>query len=417
MLVLGFYHVSTGRPLLITSKAKEHSDDWASAQNELRVEKRLCRSALSRASLSAACSAALVARSEVPENVFLCIGTMGLCPLMEELLGAPLRRFAFIGVCAVCSTSSSSSLPNDGNGFGAGVAHRLLLPLLKVQNMKLPRKVPSAPGTCCHGFSLQPNTMQSTVPAIVTQNHVGRSSPGCNVRPHLHLAFWLLAAVCPSARILVVLAGKDLEALAYMDPLQCNMSEAIKAIVPKDFTTSAKYLQVHVQRHDEDGIICPKAPRRRDTPEKLMYHSDLKKVQEVTAETHVVCASLRSGEQRSTTRGMGEMLYKGRSKKREDGSADQDCFDQTNECVPQDTVCSTAQPTQSQGRGEERERERRFAESNPKGARDFIPYSRKFQTAFRHLLYCSVCPHFAACLVLRADVAVAACRGMCSCPR
>jgi hypothetical protein len=43
------------------------------AADELRVDKRLWRSALSSASLSAAWSAALVARSEVPENVFLCM--------------------------------------------------------------------------------------------------------------------------------------------------------------------------------------------------------------------------------------------------------------------------------------------------------------------------------------------------------
>lgn len=66
--------------------------------------------------------------------------------------------------------------------------------------------------------------------------------------------------------------------------------------------------------------------------------------------------------------------------------------------------------------GGEREAERRYLLKATLGARDLIPYSRKFQTAFRHLLYCSVCPHFAACLVLIVDVAVAVCRGMCSCP-
>ncbi|KAG9533622.1 hypothetical protein KCU93_g113, partial [Aureobasidium melanogenum] len=254
MLVLGFFH------------------DWASAQNELRVEKRLWRSALSRASLSAACSAALVARSEVPENVFLCIGTTGLGPLIEELLGAPLRRFAFFGVCAVCSTSSSSSLPNDGNGFGAGVAHRLLLPLLKVQNMKLPRKVPSAPEV--RKQRQDRNRMCGIVVAVV-ERMFARACTSLLGYPQVQRSFsrhgsktlcWSVA-VCPSARILLVLAGKNLEALAYMDPLQC------KSVPERKHNPTC---------HDMQNICSPtscedNSPRRRDTPEKLMYHSDLKK--------------------------------------------------------------------------------------------------------------------------------------------
>jgi hypothetical protein len=59
--------------------------------------------------------------------------------------------------------------------------------------------------------------------------------------------------------------------------------------------------------------------------------------------------------------------------------------------------------TQSQKRGKEddRERERRFAESNLKEARNPVsyPYSRVFQMAYRHLFCCSVYPAFAACLV------------------
>ena len=109
-----------------------------------------------------------------------------LLPGMEASLGCALGRLARFESCAGPPAASSSSLSSDGKRFGAGVAHLLLRPL-KVQNLKLPTKVPSEPGTCCQGFSLHPNTMQSTVPAIVKENVESNARIGIGCAAYLSL--------------------------------------------------------------------------------------------------------------------------------------------------------------------------------------------------------------------------------------